>query len=82
LSATRTTDVAPAPTLGSKLLRYLGSSLVATVCSELTFVVLYGPCHVGTAYASLLAWLAGAVPNYWLNRRWAWQRTGRPRFRT
>jgi putative flippase GtrA len=82
LPATRATEVAPAPTLGSKLLRYLGSSLVATVCSEVTFVVLYGPFHVGTASASLLAWLAGAVPNYWLNRRWAWQRTGRPRFRT
>jgi putative flippase GtrA len=85
-SATRASQVAPAPTLdptlGSKLLRYLGSSMVATVCSEVTFVVVYGPFHIGATSASLLAWLAGAVPNYWLNRRWAWQRTGRPSFRT
>jgi putative flippase GtrA len=80
--ATQTTEVASTHSLGSKLMRYFGSSLVATVCSELTFVLLYGPVHVGTTSASLLAWLAGAIPNYWLNRRWAWQRTGRPRFRT
>ncbi|WP_191907955.1 GtrA family protein [Nocardioides cynanchi] len=79
---------APAPPvaetlgLGPKLLRYLGGSVVATVCSEVTFVLLYGPVHVGTTSASLVGWLAGAVPNYWLNRRWAWQRTGRPSFRT
>jgi putative flippase GtrA len=30
----------------------------------------------------LWGWLAGAVPNYWLNRRWAWRRTGRPSVRT
>jgi putative flippase GtrA len=81
-TATKPVEDAAAPALGSKLLRYLGSSVVATVCSEVTFVLLYGPIHVGTTSASLLAWLAGAVPNYWLNRRWAWQRTGRPRFRT
>jgi putative flippase GtrA len=73
---------AAASALGPKLLRYLGGSVVATVCSEVTFVLLYGPVHVGTTSASLFGWLAGALPNYWLNRRWAWQRTGRPRFRT
>jgi putative flippase GtrA len=81
-TASKPIEVAVAPPLGSKLLRYLGSSVVATVCTEVTFVLLYGPFHVGTTSASLLAWLAGAIPNYWLNRRWAWQRTGRPRFRT
>lgn len=67
--------------LGPKVLRYFGGSAVATVCSELAFVLLYGPLHVGTAWASVLGWLAGAVPNYWLNRTWTWQRTGRPSFR-
>jgi putative flippase GtrA len=28
--------------------------------------------------ASLLAFVAGAVPNYLMNRYWAWQRRGRP----
>ena len=28
--------------------------------------------------ASVLAFVAGAVPNYLMNRYWAWQRRGRP----
>jgi putative flippase GtrA len=28
-----------------------------------------------------VSWLAGAVPNFWLNRSWAWQRSGRPSLR-
>ena len=63
------------------LARYAGGSVIATVCSEVTFVVLYGLLDVATTWASVLAWLAGAVPNYWLNRNWAWQRRGRPSLR-
>jgi putative flippase GtrA len=64
-----------------KLLRYFTGSVVATVCSEVAFVVLYGPLGVGTTWSSVLSWLAGAVPNFWLNRNWAWQRRGRPSLR-
>jgi putative flippase GtrA len=64
-----------------KMLRYAGGSVVATVSSEVTFVLLYGPLHVAPAWASVVAWLAGAVPNYWLNRSWTWRRTGRPGLR-
>lgn len=64
-----------------KLSRYAGGSVVATVCSQLTFVLLYGPLGVAAGITSVLAWFAGAVPNYWLNRRWAWQRTSRPSLR-
>ena len=73
----------PRPTGGllSKLLRYASGSAVATVSSEVTFVLLYGPLHVTPAWASLVAWLAGAVPNYWLNRSWTWRRSGRPGLR-
>ena len=59
-------------------LRYLGGSVVAAGCSEVTLVVLYGLLHLAPGPASCLAWLAGAVPNYWLNRSWAWRRRGRP----
>lgn len=64
-----------------KVLRYAGGSVVATVCSELAFVVVYGPLHAGPAWSSVLGWVAGALPNYWLNRSWAWQRQGRPSLR-
>ena len=64
-----------------KMLRYTGGSVVATVCSEVTFVALYGPLGVQPARASVVAWLAGAIPNYWLNRSWTWRRRGRPSLR-
>jgi putative flippase GtrA len=67
--------------LGPKLLRYFTGSVVATVCSEVAFVLLYGVLGTGTTWSSALSWLAGAVPNFWLNRNWAWQRTGRPSLR-
>lgn len=55
--------------------------MVATVCSEVAFVLLYGPLGVGTTWSSVVSWLAGAIPNYWLNRSWAWRQTGRPSLR-
>lgn len=68
----------PARGLGGKVLRYAAGSGVATVCSQGTFLALYGPLGAGPAVSSTLAWAAGAVPNYWLNRTWTWQRHGRP----
>jgi len=64
-----------------KMLRYAGGSVVATVCSEVTFVGLYGLLGVSPTRASVVAWLAGAMPNYWLNRSWTWRRQGRPSLR-
>jgi len=55
--------------------RYSASSVVATVVSQLAFALCY---WFGSAaiVATLVAWLAGAVPNYVMNRRWAWGRGG------
>jgi putative flippase GtrA len=57
------------------LLRYSASSIVATAISQLAFLACY---WIGTSatVASVIAFAAGAVPNYLLNRRWAWGRTG------
>lgn len=67
--------------LHGKALRYVGGSVVAAACSEVTLVVLYGLLHLAPGVSSCLAWLAGAVPNYWLNRSWTWRRRGRPDLR-
>ena len=64
-----------------KALRYVGGSVVAALCSEVTLVLLYGLLHMAPGPASCLAWLAGAVPNFWLNRNWTWRRRGRPDLR-
>src|SRR3954452_7860273 len=61
-----------------KLLRYGAGSVVATICSQTTFLVVYGPVHASTTVSSALAWLAGAIPNYWLKRSWSCGRGGPP----
>jgi putative flippase GtrA len=57
--------------------RYTAGSVVAGMISEATFLALYGPRLVGPRAASVAAFVAGAIPNYLMNRRWAWARRGR-----
>lgn len=82
--------VAASPALGApgagrstlgKAVRYGAGSIVATVCSEVAFLLVYGPAHASTTWASIIGWLAGAVPNYVLNRSWAWGLRGKPSLR-
>jgi putative flippase GtrA len=67
-----------APTSGhahpvkTRLARYTAGSVVAATSSEVTFVVVLGVVHASAAVATVVAFLAGAVPNWWLNRRWVW----------
>ncbi len=59
---------------------YSAGSVIAAILSELAFAMAYGWGHVGTTTASAVGFLGGAIPNYILNRRWAWQdRRGRDR---
>ena len=60
-----------------KLSTYTAGSLIAAGCSELALVVCYAVLHLPAAASAVIAWLFGAIPNYWLNRRWTWRRTGR-----
>lgn len=62
--------------LAVKLSKYTAGSVVATVCSYVTFVVAYA-LGAGSVVATVLGWLAGAVPNYFMNRNWTWGRKGR-----
>ncbi|HEY7045270.1 MAG TPA: GtrA family protein [Nocardioidaceae bacterium] len=63
---------------GGKILRYTTGSVVAAICSEVTFVVVYGGLDASPAWATCIGWLAGAIPNFWLNRSWTWRVRGRP----
>ncbi len=56
--------------------RYTVGSVVAAVTSFVAFAAAYD-LGVGTTAATVIAFLAGAVPNWLLNRSWAWQQRGR-----
>lgn len=56
--------------------RYAGASVIAGLISEAVFLASYGFGAL-PAVASVLAFVAGAVPNYLMNRYWAWQQRGR-----
>ena len=59
---------------------YSAGSVIAAFTSELAFAGAFGWLHTGTTWASLAGFIGGAIPNYILNRRWAWQgRNGRSR---
>lgn len=66
--------------LARRVAGYSAGSLIAAGTSELAFVVVLGWLHGGTTWASAAGFVGGAIPNYVLNRRWAWSdRRGRDR---
>ncbi len=62
--------------MGTRITRYSLGSLIAASSSAVTFALLY-VLNAGTTACSVAAFIAGAIPNWVLNRRWAWQRRGR-----
>jgi putative flippase GtrA len=63
----------------AKVTKYALGSVLALVTSVVVFAILY-VIDPNTTLDSILAFVAGAVPNWILNRRWAWQVTGRVEF--
>jgi putative flippase GtrA len=64
-----------------KITRYAIGSVIALVTSVVVFALLYvilGGKH--TTICSIGAFLAGAIPNWILNRRWAWKIRGEVAF--
>lgn len=59
--------------LARKITKYTIGSVLALLTSIVVFALLLW-AGVGTTADSVLAFIAGAVPNWILNRRWAWQR--------
>ena len=62
--------------LGARITRYTLGSIVAAATSAVVFALLY-VMGVGTTPCSVAAFVAGAIPNWILNRRWAWQVQGK-----
>jgi putative flippase GtrA len=57
--------------------KYAVGSVIAFALSNIFFAVVYWRTDMPVA-ASVAGFIAGAIPNWILNRRWAWQQTGRP----
>ena len=58
-----------------KLVKYSMVSLVSILVSQITQLVAFFLTHNGVL-SSLIAVVAGTVPNYELNRRWTWKKNG------
>jgi len=67
--------------LAVRFTRYTIGSIVAFAISEVALVLCYGTGLLSTTPASVVAFFAGAIPNYALNRAWVWQRRGLPDLR-
>jgi len=61
----------------AKLARYSIGSGVALATSAIVFALLLLAGERNTTIDSVAAFFAGAVPNWILNRRWAWEMTGK-----
>jgi putative flippase GtrA len=65
--------------LGARITRYTLGSIVAAATSAIVFALMY-VLGASTTACSVTAFVAGAIPNWVLNRRWAWQVQGRIAF--
>jgi len=63
--------------LRARFTGYALGSAVAFLASNAVFALFY-VLNAGTTADSVAGFIAGAIPNWILNRRWAWQQTGRP----
>jgi putative flippase GtrA len=57
--------------------RFAAGSAVGAVCSQLTFLLLFGVLGASAAASGIAAFVAGAGPNFVIHRYWTWQRSGR-----
>ncbi|HEX4863750.1 MAG TPA: GtrA family protein [Acidimicrobiales bacterium] len=63
-----------------KLWRYSVASIVAVIVSEICLVIFNGVVGMSAWVSSSLATAIAAVPNYYMNRKWAWGKHGRSHF--
>jgi putative flippase GtrA len=63
---------------GRKIFRYTMTSVISTAVSLLVLGLVFGVLRLWTEVPStIFANVVAALPSYWLNRRWAWGKSGR-----
>ena len=68
----------PGRLLRVRFSKFAAGSVAATVLSQLTLTGLFWLGGVNATTASLVAFVAGAIPNFVVNWKWTWGRSGRP----
>ncbi len=63
--------------LSTRFTKYALGSVVAFVSGNIAFMLFY-VMGASTTTCSVAGFIFAAIPNWILNRRWAWQRQGRP----
>lgn len=68
---------------GKKLIRFTTTSLISTFISESLILITYGFKIIpGEIQATLFSNVVAMFPAYHLNRRWAWGKRGRSKFKS
>jgi putative flippase GtrA len=64
---------------GRKLFRYTMVSVISTVVSLSVIALVFGVFHLWASevWSTVFGNAVATIPSYWLNRRWAWGKTGR-----
>ena len=67
---------------GKKLIRFTSVSVISTLVSFATIGIVYGLNLVhGQIWATMIGNAVASVPSYFLNRKWAWGKSGRSHMR-
>lgn len=61
--------------VGTTFAKFFAGSLVGMTISQLVLITLYGIGGMSALAAGIIAFVAGAIPNFLINRRWAWGNT-------
>lgn len=72
----------PGRKLGIRFSVFTVGSVISTLISQAVLDLVYWGFSNGAALASVLAFLAGAIPNFLINWHFTWGRRGRPRLFT
>jgi putative flippase GtrA len=62
---------------GKKAIKYTLVSVISVAVTLVAFVLLNGVFRVDAVASNILSVTAGGIPSFWLNRRWAWGKTGK-----
>lgn len=62
---------------GKKFVRYSMVSVVSVITYEILLFITLGLLHWSARSANITAVMVSAIPSYWLNRAWAWGKSGR-----